>query len=101
MRRMLVVVAMAVLAGVAGCESSTDASAPNKSRPKRSYALSSNGWKPGDYAMLARGGGVFHAELTSEGACAWLGSGETNYTWPAGYRVRFHPTVLLDPKGRT
>ncbi len=63
-----------------------------------SYRLPSNGWKPGTGSMLSRGGGEFHAVLTPTGACAWLGSGPT--TWPAGYRVRFNPTVLINPSGR-
>lgn len=52
--------------------------------------------------MQALAQGPFHASVTDGKACAWLGSGDTEgaVRWPAGYRVRFHPTVLLDPSGR-
>lgn len=63
------------------------------------FPLPSDGWKPGDGAELALTGGSFHAVLKRAGACAWLGSGDMSYFWPAGYTVRFHPTVLLDGQG--
>lgn len=66
----------------------------------RSYALPTDGWKPGDREMEALGGGEFHAVLTPDGACAWLGSGTSSYLWPAGYRVRFDPTRLINAEGR-
>ena len=40
----------------------------------------------------------FQAALTKSGMCT--SGSSADYLWPAGYRVRFHPTVLLDPKGR-
>ena len=44
--------------------------------------------------------GNFEAALTSHGACAWLGPGRSANLWPAGYRVRFHPTQLIDAQGK-
>jgi hypothetical protein len=49
-------------------------------------------------------GGPFHAQMTSTGACAWLGgstpsSVSASFLWPPGYRVRFNPTELLDAHG--
>jgi hypothetical protein len=44
--------------------------------------------------------GTFSARLTNSGACAWLGTRPAAFLWPPGYRVRFHPTELIDPKGR-
>lgn len=68
------------------------------------YALPSDGWKPGDGAFLVGGFGSFFATLTPSGACAgWrsipAGRGSIDAVWPAGYRVRFHPTELLDALG--
>jgi hypothetical protein len=63
----------------------------------RHYTLPSDGWKPGQPSMLALLSGHFEARLTPAGACAGLGT--TTAIWPAGYKVRFHPTELLDPKG--
>jgi hypothetical protein len=48
--------------------------------------------------MEAISSAPFHATLTRSGACTPNGS--VGYLWPAGYRVRFHPTVLLDPAGK-
>jgi hypothetical protein len=67
---------------------------------RRSYPLLSSGWKPGLEQQDARISGLFHAALTANGACAWLGDGAIVYRWPAGYRVRFNPTELLDRDGR-
>ena len=94
------VVVAVVAVAVAGSRMSPPASAASTDKARRTYALPSNGWKPGDGAMFALTGGAFHAKLEPGGACAWLGSGDTAFTWPAGYRVRFHPTVLLDTRGR-
>jgi hypothetical protein len=45
--------------------------------------------------------GRFHATLTTSGACASMGIHPSAvYLWPAGYRVRFHPTELLSPTGK-
>jgi hypothetical protein len=77
---------------------------PGLARPRtmshHAYALPSDGWKPGDMAMLALTSGEFHAVLTPDGACAWLGSRGGTDLWPAGYKVRFDPTRLLNAKGR-
>jgi hypothetical protein len=47
--------------------------------------------------------GYFHATLLPNGvACAWLGGAQARpTTWPAGWRVRFHPTQLINPAGKT
>ena len=67
---------------------------------RRSYPLLSSGWEPGASQRDALASGVFHAALTKDGACAWLGDGATVYFWPKGYRVRFNPTELLDQNGQ-
>jgi hypothetical protein len=64
------------------------------------YALPSNGWKPGDGTMDEAFFGPFHATLIDGQACAWLGNTQGPYLWPAGWRVRFNPTELIDPNGR-
>jgi hypothetical protein len=74
------------------------ASAAPSSQPIRSYPLPSDGWKAGQPAMEAVSAGPFQATLTQSGTCT--SSASVDYLWPAGYRVRFHPTVLLDPTGR-
>jgi hypothetical protein len=48
--------------------------------------------------MEAISSAPFRARLTRSGVCTSHGS--IDYLWPAGYRVRFHPTVLLDPRGK-
>lgn len=65
------------------------------------YRLPTDGWKPGDSALTAGLLGRFHATLTASGACAWMSTPDqgTVYLWPAGYRVRFHPTELVSPNG--
>jgi hypothetical protein len=50
--------------------------------------------------MLAGFRGPFHASMRGGVACAWIGSEGLPDLWPAGYRVRFHPTELIDPHGR-
>lgn len=66
------------------------------------YRLPTDGWKPGDSHLTAGIFGRFHATLTRSGACAWMAPlyQGTVYLWPAGYRVRFHPTELLSPSGK-
>jgi hypothetical protein len=44
--------------------------------------------------------GNFEASLTKQGACAWLGPAKYVTVWPAGYRVRFNPTELIEPDGQ-
>ena len=45
--------------------------------------------------------GDFQAQLTSRGACAWLGPSKKYLVlWPAGYGVKFHPTELVGPNGQ-
>jgi hypothetical protein len=74
------------------------ASAAGLHQRQRSYPLPSDGWKPGQGGMEAISTAPFHATLTRSGACT--SDGSISYLWPAGYRVRFHPTVLLDPAGK-
>ncbi len=94
-RRLTACVVVGVLAGVA-CPFS-GASAATSSQRSRSYPLPSDGWEPGQAAMQAISSGKFQATLTPSGACT--SDASVDYLWPAGYRVRFHPTVLLDPTG--
>jgi hypothetical protein len=61
------------------------------------HLLPSDGWTNG-HGGREIFGGTFHAALTPSGACAWMGG--YNVLWPAGYHVRFHPTELLNPKGK-
>jgi hypothetical protein len=77
---------------VTGCSSTDD-------RP--SYPLPDDGWHSGDPAHLAGAGGEFHATRVGHRACATIGPTDVpfSYSWPTGYRVRFHPTQLLDPSG--
>ena len=48
--------------------------------------------------MEAISSAPFHVTLTRLGTCT--SDGLIDYLWPAGYRVRFDPTVLLDPTGK-
>src|SRR3954469_18426801 len=66
-----------------------------------SFPLPDSGWKPGDPSLLALAEGPFHAHMTARGACATIGKSDApvSYRWPSGYRVRFHPTQLLDAHG--
>ena len=97
----------AVMAGVLvlpGLASMASSSTPSHPTHNRLYAVPSDGWKPGDGAFLVGGDGSFFATLTPSGACAgWrsipAGRGSINAAWPAGYRVRFHPTELVDATG--
>jgi hypothetical protein len=66
----------------------------------RVYPLPSDGWRPGQPAGIAIFTGIFDAELTSQGACAWLGPGKFVNLWPVGWGVRFHPTELIGPDGK-
>jgi hypothetical protein len=89
---------------LAGFGSMVSASTPSRPTHNRLFALPSDGWKPGDGAFLVGGDGSFFATLTPSGACAgWrsipAGRGSVNAVWPAGYRVRFHPTELVDATG--
>jgi hypothetical protein len=64
------------------------------------YALASDGWRPGDGVMLAAGAGVFHAGRVDGRVCAWVGGSPGDVLWPAGYRVRLAPSVeLISPGG--
>ena len=76
----------------------SDASAATSTHRTHSYSLPSDGWKPGQAAMEAVSSGPFQATLSQSGTCT--ADASSDYLWPAGYRVRFHPTVLLDPSGR-
>ena len=85
-----------LLGSVAG-PLTADASVAAPNARTHAYGLPSDGWKSGQADMEVAFGGPFRATLTKSGPCAWLGS--ATVLWPAGYRVRFHPTELLDPKG--
>jgi hypothetical protein len=87
---------VAVLASVA-CPLSV-ASAATSAHRTQSYALPSDGWKPGLAAMAALSSAPFQPTRTKSGTCT--SDASIDYLWPAGYRVRFHPTVLLDPAGK-
>jgi hypothetical protein len=43
--------------------------------------------------------GAFHAEMTPDGARAWLGDERKPTRWPEGCGVRFDPTELIGPDG--
>jgi hypothetical protein len=94
-RRMTALLVIGVVASVVCPLSGASAAALNQRT--RSYPLPSDGWKPGQAAMEAISSAPFHAKLTRSGTCT--SNGLIDYLWPAGYRVRFHPTVLLDPTG--
>ncbi len=49
--------------------------------------------------MQAAFRGPFYAVLVGGHACAWLGNTQKPALWPAGWRVRFNPTELIDPNG--
>jgi hypothetical protein len=95
------VVLMALLGTFVGPLIGGAAVASSNARP-HVYRLPSDGWRPGDAEMFALFQGQFHASRTSSGACASIvePGGRLSYLWPAGYRVRFHPTELLDPSGK-
>jgi hypothetical protein len=95
-RRLAAFLVVGVLASVAG--PLPGAAAATSSQRARSYPLPSDGWKPGQPAMTALSFLPFRVTVTHSGTCT--SNGSLGYLWPAGYRVRFHPTVLLDPKGR-
>lgn len=63
------------------------------------YPLPSDGWKPGDPALLALTGGAFHAARRNGQVCAWLGDAFRPMLWPAGYQVRLDPVELIAPDG--
>jgi hypothetical protein len=96
LRRFTLLVVVGVLASVVPPLS--EASASTSIQRTRSYALPSDGWKPGQAAMEAISSAPFRATLTRAGACT--SDKSTEYLWPVGYRVRFHPTVLINSTGR-
>lgn len=52
--------------------------------------------------MMAKIWGEFHAALTDEGARAWLSdNSDLLYLWRLGFRVRFNPTELIGPEGKS
>jgi hypothetical protein len=93
MKRQLGILASTALLLVAGC--STTHIGP----PPGTIALPSDGWKPGMAMMLVGFRGPFHASMRGGVACAWIGSEDLPDLWPAGFRVHFHPTELIDPQG--
>jgi hypothetical protein len=104
-KRTFRLVVIASVAFLAGCSSAS--TGPNTLAAARHlYPLPSSGWKPGDASFLVGSTGVLHAALSKSGACAWLQNPGSNqprrlaFLWPAGYRVRFDPTELIDARGR-
>jgi hypothetical protein len=97
--RRLGVLACVALTVLTGCSLTLGSAQPSPAYHV-SDALPSDGWKPGMVEMLAAFGGPFHAAIRDGTACAWLGSGDVAFVWPAGYSVRFHPTELLNAKDR-
>jgi len=59
---------------LAACTGGTPSTRPTASLIARPLPLPSDGWQPGDPALLALTMGQFHAVKTSKGPCAWLGS---------------------------
>jgi hypothetical protein len=62
-------------------------------------ALPSNGWTlsmPGEQAIRS---GAFHASVTGNTACAWIGDTHIPTLWPAGYRLGTNPIQLIGPDG--
>jgi hypothetical protein len=100
LRRSLIAT-LAIFTVVAALSSMTSGASPSPSSARfREYKIPSDGWKPGEASQLALVLGPFHAKLTASGAQAWVGSRETATLWPYGYRVRFHPTELINAKGK-
>ena len=65
-----------------------------------SYALPSNGWRPGPRrgpTHAAARSGAFHAVLAGDSAEAWIGERREAMLWPEGWRVAFNPTRLISP----
>ena len=100
-----------VILAAAGCASGTNTNASRSHPPAsagnaRTYPLpvvelpSSAPTRMFDAAEIR---GYFHARLLATGvACAWLGGDQAKpTTWPSGWRVRFNPTQLIDPSGKT
>jgi len=77
-----------ILMATSGCASSSRATSVPRigSSESDTYPLWSDGWKPGDFEMLALAAGPFHASVTNGQACAWLGDGDNQSAvrWPAG-----------------
>lgn len=71
----------------------------NFAEPDARDPLPSNGWRPGDGTRQATFFGPFNAALVNGHACAWLGNIQEPTLWPAGWRIRFNPTELIDPDG--
>jgi hypothetical protein len=63
------------------------------------FDLPSNGWKPGMPGLQAIRSGAFHASVTGDKVCAWIGDIEGPMLWPAGYRLGTNPVQLIGPDG--
>jgi hypothetical protein len=78
----------------------TQSAIPQIHRAGDGYPLWSDGWRPGDPALLALTEGRFHAAVVDGHACAWLGDMRP-MKWPAGWTVSFGPqAVLRDADGQ-
>jgi len=93
--RLTACLVVGVLAGVVCPAGAASAASTHRTR---SYPLPSDGWKPGQAAMQALSSWPFQATLLHSRVCT--SNRSMDYLWPARYRVRFHPTVLLNPMGR-
>ena len=61
--------------------------------------LPSDRWRPGQPAMQALTSGTLILESHDAYACGWIGSRQSAYLWPEGYRVRVADKALLDGAG--
>ena len=100
-----------VILAAAGCASGANTTAASSHSPAAvvnacTYPLPAvqlPSSAPTDMFNSAEIRGNFHATLLASGvACAWLGGAQAKpTTWPSGWRVRFNPTQLIDPSGKT
>jgi hypothetical protein len=78
--------------------SAAGASVHERSASAHAYSLPSDGSRADRSRAASIFGGTFHARLTESSACAWMGT--NGVLWPAGYRIEFNPTRLVDSGGR-
>ena len=65
---------------------------------RMTIGLPSSGWAVG-IGEQAFSSGPFHASITGNKACAWIGNVEVPTLWPPGYKVRTNPIQLIGPDG--
>jgi predicted small secreted protein len=80
------------------CNSVPTAQGTQSQAVRMTIDLPSSGWAVGigEQAILS---GPFHASITGNKACAWIGSVEMPTLWPPGYKVRTNPLQLIGPNG--